>query len=566
MFPLEKSLSNIYHVFGLDRIKSRVLFFTLLAILIPSLTMGWQSFRLNKQFITAKISEELKSATSHTVREFNLWLKERFYEMRVFSSSYEITENVEKITQSRGSKASEAQAHGRLTDYLRSVKGKFLDYEELMVMDQAGKLLATSSDIKGALSFQPDWLKQARTQDQIVGETYLDKALGKGVQVIAVPIKSPTGGFLGILAGKLNFRTVEKILKGVSLGETTRAYLVRQDGTVIVSSRPTGSPFLGTRFPEKTTDALFQSEQSAKDQDQDLKALEYRDAQGTAVLGTLMPVAQLNWGAVTEIEQREAYAKSNQVVNQTLLILLGLVVVIGLAAYFLGLTIVRPLERLTDGASKVAGGNLGVKVPVVGHGEVVYLTQVFNDMVGHLSQKTRELQELSITDGLTGLYNRKHLMEALTNEINRAKRFKHPFSILMIDIDHFKQYNDTYGHLAGDRLLGQVGALFRSTIRNIDFAARYGGEEFLLMLPEVGLEGGAKLAEVIRSSVASEMFQVDGQRTPITVSIGVAVFPEHGKTPEVLVETADLALYQAKRLGRNQVVLASQAVRKATRT
>ncbi len=577
MVSLEKTFSEIYHLFGLDRIKSKVLAFTLLAILIPTLTMGWQSFHLNKQFITAKISEELQNATTHTVREFNLWLKERFYEMRVFSSSYEVTENLEKLLRGSLSSGAPNLAHRRLTDFLKLVQGKFSDYEALMVVAPDGKVLSTSKDKPEAPKLLPDWLQQAKAGESMVGEVYWDETRQKGILAIAVPIKSPNGKVLGILAGKLNFRSVEKILKGFSLGKTAQVYLVQRDGSVILSSRDIGTAFLKARLSDKVVEALFKNEQDAKVAGLDPEALEYLDPEGTPVLGTLWSVAKLPWGAVAEIGRKEAYAKSTRIVNLTLMRLGGLLAVMGLAAYFLGFTIVRPLERLTEGASKVAGGNLEVKVPVVGHGEVAYLTEVFNDMVGHLrqsrtelaaanatlSEKNKVLKELSITDGLTGLFNRKHLMEVLVQEINRARRFKHPFSILMIDIDHFKQYNDTYGHLAGDRLLAQIGALFKSTLRDIDFAARYGGEEFLIMFPEVGVEGASKGGERLRAKVESDQFIFEGRPTPVRVSIGVSTFPEHGSTAEALIEKADAALYQAKRKGRNRVVVADGALQKA---
>jgi diguanylate cyclase (GGDEF)-like protein len=247
----------------------------------------------------------------------------------------------------------------------------------------------------------------------------------------------------------------------------------------------------------------------------------------------------------------------------------GLLLGIGLTAYILGLTIVRPLDRLTKGAAKVAAGDLQVDLPVLSGGEVGYMTEVFNDMVARLhqgrddlaainntlSERNRELAQLSVTDSLTGLYNRKHLMETLANEVARARRHKRPFSVLMIDIDHFKKHNDSFGHLAGDELLSKIASIFRESIRSVDYVARYGGEEFLVMLPETALTGGLESAERIRTRVAMETFGNGSKQ--ITVSIGVAGFREHGDAPESIIVSADAALYQAKRRGRNRVVRAS---------
>lgn len=566
MVSWETAISSLLHVFRLDSVKSKVLVFALLTTLIPSLTLGWQSYVLNKQFITEKISGELRTAIFQTVREFDLWLKERFYEMRVFSNSYEVTENLEKMLNSPEAQAGTTEAPRRLTEYLKSVRGKFRDYEELMVVAPVGRVLSTSAGQVGAPKLPPDWLKQARADTTIVGGTYWDESRNKRVMVIAVPIKATDGRFLGVMAAKVNFGAVEEVLRSFRLGKTGHAYLVNQDGTLIISSRSAAPPFMKTRLPADTAQALFENEGAS---------LRYDDFQAHPVMGSLKRVAHLGWGAVAEIGREEAYAQTNWIRNLTLLMVAGLLLGIGLTAYLLGLTIVRPLDRLTAGATKVATGDLAVILPTVGHGEVAYTTQVFNHMVTRLrqgreelaainatlSEKNLELQELSITDGLTGLSNRKHLIDTLATEVARARRLERSFALMMIDIDRFKQYNDVHGHPAGDRLLITIASLFKNLIRSIDYAARYGGEEFLLLLREAGSENGLQAAERIRMRVAAERFTA-GQ-AEITVSVGVATFPEHGDTPEAIIASADAALYEAKRRGRNRVVLAAGSLDKA---
>ena len=258
------------------------------------------------------------------------------------------------------------------------------------------------------------------------------------------------------------------------------------------------------------------------------------------------------------------------------MLVVGLLLFIGLGAYLLGLTLVRPLDRLTGGASKVAAGDLEVDLPVLSRSEVGYLTEVFNDMVARLRQgreelaainktlrkKNKELHELSITDSLTGLYNRKHLMETLDNEVARSKRHKHDFAVLVIDIDHFKEYNDTYGHLAGDEVLSRLASVFKKSVRSCDYVARYGGEEFILVLPEIGPEDGVKAAERIRKKVVKENFAGDGEPREVTVSVGVASYPKDGDDPQAIIRHADAALYKSKESGRNQVVLAGETPKK----
>ena len=166
------------------------------------------------------------------------------------------------------------------------------------------------------------------------------------------------------------------------------------------------------------------------------------------------------------------------------------------------------------------------------------------------------LREQSIRDLLTGLYNRRYMEESLEREIFRAARHRRAVGIIMLDIDHFKVFNDAYGHPAGDVLLRDLGRILRQHIRGADIACRYGGEEFILILPEASLEDTRLRAEQLRSETAHVQPQFAGQTLEaVTVSIGVASYPEHGATAEDLLRAADDALYDAKRAGRNRVHL-----------
>jgi diguanylate cyclase (GGDEF)-like protein len=175
----------------------------------------------------------------------------------------------------------------------------------------------------------------------------------------------------------------------------------------------------------------------------------------------------------------------------------------------------------------------------------------------------QQLEELALRDGLTGLFNHRFLQEALDAELSRARRHGHPVSLLFIDVDHFKQYNDRHGHPAGDRLLKRVADVLvggRNSglpvqARASDLVARYGGEEFVMVLPETGIEGALIKAERVRRKIAEFAFdQADTQPGGIvSVSIGVAAFPDHGNEKQALIDAADRELYRAKRAGRNTV-------------
>lgn len=169
-----------------------------------------------------------------------------------------------------------------------------------------------------------------------------------------------------------------------------------------------------------------------------------------------------------------------------------------------------------------------------------------------------ELERLSVTDRLTELYNHGYLQQRLDEEVGRAERFKHVLSLVMIDIDDFKSFNDTYGHPRGDRVLRSVSETITGALREIDFAARYGGEEFVVVLPETDLDGAQAVAERIRAGIESLSFAGSDDGPPVTktVSIGVAAYPLHAMSGASLIVSADQAMYAAKRSGKNTVRLA----------
>jgi len=558
----EQAISNFLSILRLHTIKTQIIAFALLATLIPSLTTGWISYVHNRRFLNEKIAQELQHVASHAARELDLWLKERLYELRVFSTSYVVSENLERASAAAGGRRDNTTKQRRLGDYLKSVRVKFADYEELAAVEPGGQVVASSAERAGRLSLPEDWQVTARSGKPTLGKPFWDDAGKQWTLVIAVPVLAGHEEFLGVLAARLNFRRVGKMLQGYARSDAGELFLITEAGTVLSSSRFSPSELVEIRIPGGTASKLLSHEMVPE---------HYRNDRSVAVVGILKGIQHVGWGVVAELDQDKAYAQIFRLRNLTIALIVGLLLVVGFAAYVLGLTIVRPLNRLIAAASQVASGNLDVDVPVLARGELGYMTEVFNDMVTRLRQgreelaamnrtlreRNRELHELSITDSLTGLYNRKHLMEVLMKEVARAERYQRPLALLMIDVDHFKVYNDTYGHLAGDKVLRNIAAIFRGCIRESDCVGRYGGEEFLIILPETVAEGAGRLGDRIRSRLAEEDFPAGSQTVKITISGGIASFPGNGRSSESLLRSADAALYQAKDRGRNRVVSAA---------
>jgi len=167
-----------------------------------------------------------------------------------------------------------------------------------------------------------------------------------------------------------------------------------------------------------------------------------------------------------------------------------------------------------------------------------------------------ESERLSFTDALTGAWNRRYLELTLNEETQRGQRFGRPYSVLMLDIDRFKKVNDRFGHRRGDAVLAELCERISGSVRaHIDTLARFGGEEFVVVLPETPKDGATAAAEKIRQLVRSKLFAEGGDPIKVTISVGVATYPDDGQQPETLIRAADRALYEAKRAGRDRVVL-----------
>ncbi|GAB4253319.1 GGDEF domain-containing protein [Deferrisoma sp.] len=165
-----------------------------------------------------------------------------------------------------------------------------------------------------------------------------------------------------------------------------------------------------------------------------------------------------------------------------------------------------------------------------------------------------KVRDLVVTDDLTGLYNARYLLDVLDYEFDRARRYGYPVSLVFLDLDYFKDVNDTYGHLVGSRLLTEVGRVIRSHVRKADVAVRYGGDEFVVVLPNTPKDGAVQMASNLRSRIRSRYFlQDEGYRIRITASFGVATFPDDAQTKLALVRLADQAMYRVKEASRDGV-------------
>lgn len=531
------------HALHLDSIRNKMVAFALLAALIPTLVTTCVFYPQTRRLLDERTAQELRDAGAQAARELERWLAERLYDLRASATSYVIAENLARM---QGRDA--AQALLRLRTYLNSVRERFPEHEALVVIEERGRAVATTSGPARTVRLPPippDRLSDLRTGDAFVGDAYWDAALGKAAIVLAVPVRQADGRFLAAFAAKTSLDAVADTLRRHSPDDRREVYLITEDGRLVLRPRVSSAELMRARLSDTATSALF---------DREGQTVAYRRPDGERVIGALRRIPELRWAAVAEMTRAEAARPGGRLRSVTAMTVVLLLGGMGLLAYILALLIARPLGRLTAAAAKVASGDLSVELPAGETGEVGYLTRVFSTLLARLRERDSqgELEKLSVTDGLTGLYNRRHLMGTLANEVQRSRRLRRTFAVMLLDVDHFKQFNDTHGHLAGDAALVKMAEVLRRTTRAVDSVARYGGEEFVVMLVEAPISTAALVAERIRSRVDGEDF--GGHR--VTVSIGVAEYPARGETPEELIASADAALYEAKGAGRNQVVVA----------
>lgn len=168
-------------------------------------------------------------------------------------------------------------------------------------------------------------------------------------------------------------------------------------------------------------------------------------------------------------------------------------------------------------------------------------------------QYHEEIYRLMTVDGLTQVHNKRYFDEMLDRELSRARRYDRSFCLILFDIDHFKQINDTFGHLAGDAVLRQLGTLVRAHVRRDDVVARTGGEEFAIITPEISMTGAMELARKLNAMVDEAVFEFEGTRIDVTISLGVAQWVPEMQSTQAIIQAADAKLYEAKRTGRNRV-------------
>ena len=533
----------------LPSVTNRILIFAVLVTLLPSLGLGWAYFNQAEKALLKSSQREMLDTVDQVRREFDFWFKERYYNIRVFADSYLLSEGLEDYLSLSGNGNAAESLDGdaelaKMEDYLSLVHSEFDDYSRLLIFDRDADLLTQSPQREGSIALPDDWEEQLQAKEVIVREVYGSESETPSI-LAAVPVRSGDGTGLGFLAAEIRLDALADIMTSVLANDD------KQTGAAELSIvGPNGEIRLSTKRPRAAT--AHGSDYEAGLPPNELG--EYVDVWGVPVVGIRTPMSAFGWNIVMEKGRDQVLSEVTALRTTAVLVVGALATLIGLFAYLLARGIIVPLRRLTEAAGKVANGDLDVRIPVERQDELGTATTVFNDMVDQLRQSRGRLEELSTMDALTQLANRRHILEILTSHLDRFRRKGTPFSVLLVDADHFKRINDSAGHIAGDQVLSELGAIFKRLLRTVDSVGRYGGEEFLIILEDTRGKAALQTAERIRSAVESASVAAKESMLRFTVSIGVAEI-QAGDAEDQLIMRADTALYQAKREGRNRAVL-----------
>jgi len=535
-------------------IKSKLLAFALLATLVPSIGLGLISFGGYQAVLSDNVSHELQMLAADANGEVKVWFRERVGDVRTLSTAYTLSDGLSAATAPRAS----ATRVGRreLEVYLRSVQGKLDSILELTLYDATWQVVASSAPASAPIAVPLTWPNTAITEGVVMRPPRWDDARGTATLTLVVPVLSPRNELLGALSAVLDFATLKGRLQEVMRSSPAEMLLLAADGEPLLSTRSAISE-LTSLDPQIVSRLRAEPGKSMM-----VNGHHRREVIAVADMPRQLPVI-----VVAERERAEVFAAWLALLKLFLLTVAGLTLLVGTIAYWMGRSIVTPLNRLITATDGIARGDLDVKVPGNPAGEVGGLTRVFNTMAERLrrsraeveaarralEEKNQLLEVLAVTDGLTGLYNRKKLDEILVDQFARFQRHHRPFTLLMLDLDNFKSINDNYGHVAGDEALIAVSATLKQSVRTVDYVARYGGEEFVAVLIETPMGEALEIAERIRAGVEGLRCSAGSKTISVTVSLGITYSQDSDDDPDKMLFRADHALYEAKRAGRNQV-------------
>ena len=521
--------------FGLDTLRGLLRFYTVLLVSLPLvLAAGFFFFFQRGQVIENELDGLRESLTKErsVVRS---WIGDRFADARYLA------------------RLDSAQS-GDVADLTRTFaifKQTHLSISAVVYVTADGYTRVDSSGAPSLYVGDREYFHEAKAGRDALISGLVGRASGQPICIFSTPVTRADGSFGGLIFLSVQLDVLDTWLREATAGPDGGAMLCDNAGRILAPSAAVaagGGPLIALA----SQPVLAAGEAGAL----------YRDAAGREMLGASVVLDRGGWKLVREEPASQVLAGYR---NQAMWVALGTLATICIASPLvlrLCRNLEEPLETLAGYArelrSKGYEESCSLAAPQRMPREIRDLFDAFSDMACQMRGHIDAIERLSVQDALTGLNNRRFLFSGGLKLLSAALRAGQPCACLMLDVDHFKRVNDTFGHQAGDQVLTHLGRLLAGALRKSDLAARYGGEEFAVLLIGAGLAEGLELAERIRRAMAEQPSPAGGRTLAVTVSVGVAEVRRSQEFGEAdlddLLARADAALYAAKAAGRNRVM------------
>ena len=539
------------------------------SVVVTSIVVGLVTIRSTKQFLTDKTSEKFPSVLNNSQAKVKMFYETQFNDIMRLSQSKVFTENLKAYLLASSASVQDTAAVGELNKYLAIVHGRFPNYEELIVLTTDGNIAAATADsleseASDVLSTFRESGETARMTRAIVAP---DKS--KVIQWLIVPLNEGLSETTQVLMlAKIDLADLSATLNEIDRGKGGELFVLDSQGRYLTKPRFADRTMFGEQAMQVPT------------RDSGIPEVVHRQSYGgRTVFSSIARLDETGWWLVYEEDYKTAMAPVLRTQTRIWVAVLLIGAVFILVALKIVQSMMRPVHALKLGAQRINEGLVGVNIPRGSNDEIGLMIDTFNEMAktitlskaelqyknkvlntqnDQLQEMNRKLEELSITDGLTGLFNHRHFWNIMNTELTRVNLYQGDLALLLIDIDDFKRVNDQFGHAVGDLLLQSLARVMKNTVRETDIVSRYGGEEFAILLPDTDKGGVKTVAEKLRTGVETLRFKVPETDITIsvTISLGVSVF--RGNRREFF-NAADRALYVSKSEGKNRVNFALQA-------
>jgi diguanylate cyclase (GGDEF)-like protein len=527
------------------RFQTKVLLLVLAGVGLPVSLMGWYLLHANGGVLEEKVREALSNQVFRSSSQLDDWMQQRLHEVSRWSASFVVFESVEALTRP----AVEAnKARRDLAAYLESVLGHYRNYESLFVIDPRGRVLGSTRQERWE-----DWGRAlldhgGLERGGVVSPIHRSAFEGRPTMLVVHTIQGRSDSAIGYFVERVDLRELESLLGPTNTDPPYSFWLLDEGGRVMMRAG---------KVPDAPGEQVFPGTLPGEGQETGPVASVFMPDTGTVIYAVRRLNGPTRGFVAATVSSSAAYRLLNEARTRLLIIVLPLVGLVLLTSFLVARNLLRPVLKRSEAAKEISAGDLEVSLSVHGNDEMADLTRAFNEMTLRVRESQRTLESLAITDGLTGLYNRRHFEDTVDKDLRLCERDGRTSSLLLLDLDHFKEYNDRWGHTQGDTELKRVANAVKDSIRATDMAFRYGGEELAVLLHSCPKGQAAQVAEKIRQAVRAPSVKpgaLEGRTT--TISIGVSTFPEDAHGVRELVDAADGALYAAKNQGRDRVMLA----------